>query len=364
MIELVKLSRYFSLIKDGCLAVFPNASVPSRSTLMRLSKILLQKEAAFLVFRFHSVLKTVLAMSLRTELPSLLSFLALTLFSCVVVYILSIFFLTDFRTRFSSFCNCHFFFNCLFFSNFQYSFFQRFGSTSEKSRLVDLLYPIWTMAVVAAEGQLMACKIHHFKSCFCNPSLCVFFGCYSCSCRLTSCQLTSSRLTSCSPISVYWNDNPDVIEPAMLSLDSTLLDDTQQSTSTHMRSVVDWIIFFLFQHLFFSLSDSSNQAPAKFPLLIPRRSSPRINNILADQQRQADMFQQLILPCQQLILQCPQLILQCQQLILQCPQQQIQSMDLQLSTSQSSYSSSPQPAAFTIAATAIINVYDGGPASQ
>ena len=39
----------------------------------------------------------------------------------------------------------------------------------------------------------------------------------------------------------------------MLSLDSTLLDDTQQSTSTHMRSVVDWIIFFLFQHLFFLL---------------------------------------------------------------------------------------------------------------
>ncbi len=44
--------------------------------------VLHKKEAASLVFRFHAVLKTILPMSLLTELPSLLSFLALTIFPC------------------------------------------------------------------------------------------------------------------------------------------------------------------------------------------------------------------------------------------------------------------------------------------
>ena len=76
---------------------------------------------------------------------------------------------------------------------------------------------------MAAEGQLMACKIHHFKSCFWVA--CVFFGTF-----VPFAPLAVNLFPDC-PISVYCNDNSAFNEQTMSSLDLTLLSDFQQCAS-------------------------------------------------------------------------------------------------------------------------------------
>ena len=157
----------------------------------------------------------VLTLPLLTELPSLISFLALTIFlysfrpfncfiyetmqsqealakyvswkylnqflSLIASYkvFLFAFFYGHFFFVTASFCNQLFFFSVSFSLFFSSKYFQRFGSTSESKRgltMLALRSTLWSFLYwwrQRASWYRAWFKVHHFKSCFRDPSLCI-----------------------------------------------------------------------------------------------------------------------------------------------------------------------------------------------
>ena len=161
MNELVKLSHYFSLSKGGC------RRISERERTVKVHSYdaeedPLAKRSRFLALQIPLSAQNGLDYVTSHWAPKFVIFSRLdAIFLRCSLHPFNIFSLTDFRTHFSSFCNCRFFVTAFF-----------------RIRIT--------------------CKIHHFKSCFRNPSLWVIFGLLLLLLSPTSCRLTSWFSNYCS----------------------------------------------------------------------------------------------------------------------------------------------------------------------